>query len=230
MRSSSLAIAAVRSSGSLAAGKALRRGEQRPIPSPASPPAAPRDTTGAARPRDGFVAHRADLAEDFQSTAPVGETSLKRWQERQLTRVTIMPPACAGNRLAADPLEHLDLLLVVVRMAAGAVAGGVQQPLLVEGVLDAQVAVEAVDGVLGHVLGVHEGVVVDPRQVALAVVADQAAFAGHVALAADHVGVAVDAIDALLVGQLVGELDAAAQIVLLFRESGGSACRRPGPR
>ena len=32
---------------------------------------------------------------------------------------------------------------------------------------------------------------------------DEAAFAGHVAVAADQVGVAVDAIDAVLVGQVV---------------------------
>ena len=121
-----------------------------------------------------------------------------------------------GDRLAAQPLEHLDLFLVVVRMAARAVPGGVDEPLLVERVLDAEVAIQAVDGVLGHVLGVHEGVVVDPRQVAFAVVADEAALAGHLALAADHVGVAIGAIDALLVRQLVRELHAAAQIVFLL--------------
>ena len=86
----------------------------------------------------------------------MGETSFSRWQVRQLTRLTIMPPAWPGDRLAADPLEHLDLLLVVVGVAAGAVRGGVHEPLLVERVLDAEMASQAVDGVLGHVLVVHE--------------------------------------------------------------------------
>ena len=54
------------------------------------------------------------------------------------------------------------------------------------------------------------------RQVALAVVAGEAAFAGHVAVAADQVAVAILAVDALLEGQLVRELHAAAQVELLL--------------
>ena len=141
---------------------------------------------------------------------------MKRWQVTAAHAGHHHAAGMRGNRLPADPLEHLDLLLVMVRVAAGAIAGGVQQPLLVERVLDAEVAVQAVDGVLGHVLGVHEVVVADSRQVAFAVVADEAPLAGHLALAADHVGVAIDAIDALLVRQFVGELDAPAQIVFLL--------------
>ncbi len=67
-------------------------------------------------------------------------------------------------------------------------------------------ALGAVDLVLGDVLVVHELVIADLRQVALAVVAGLAAFAGHVAVAADHVGVATLAVDALLEGQLMREL------------------------
>ena len=113
-----------------------------------------------------------------------------------------------GNCLPANSLEHLDLLLVMIRMATGAIPRGMHEPLLVEGMLDAEVTAQTVNGVLGHVLGVHELVVLDPRQVALAVVTHQTALTGHLALAADHVGMAVAAINALLVRQLVGELDA----------------------
>ena len=87
-------------------------------------------------------------------------------------------------------------------------------------------ALGAVDLVLGDVLVVHELVIADLRQVALAVVAGVAAFAGHVAVAADQVGVAALAVDALLEGQFVRELHAAAQVEFLPGESGGNACRR----
>ena len=146
----------------------------------------------------------------------MGETSFKRWQERQLTRVTIMPPAWPGIVFPPIPSNILICSWWWLGWQPAQSPAACSEPLLVEGVLDAEVAAQAVDGVFGHVLGVHERVVVDPRQIAFAVVADQAALAGHLALAANHVGVAIDAIDALLVRQLVGELDAAAQIVFLL--------------
>ena len=77
-------------------------------------------------------------------------------------------------------------------------------------------AIEAVDGVLGNVLVVDENVIVDPFEVILAVVADDAPFLGDLSVAADQVAVAVGAIHAPLEGQLVGERHAAAEIELLF--------------
>ena len=118
----------------------------------------------------------------------------------------------------AAALEHPHLLLVMVGMTTGAVGGGVDDLLLVFGVLNRQVAIEAVEGVLGDVLLVNEIVLLDPLQVILPVVANHAPLAGHLAVAADQVAMTVGAIDSFLVGQLVGELDAAAQVVRLLRD------------
>ena len=126
-----------------------------------------------------------------------------------------MPPGSEGIDLPPDAAEHVDLLVVMVGMAGGAIGGRVDDLVVLQRVLDLQVAIEAVDLVVGDVLLVHELVVVDPLEIALAVVADQAALAGHLAVAADQVAVAVGAVDALLVGQIVAERDAAAQVELL---------------
>ena len=114
----------------------------------------------------------------------------------------------------------------MVGVAGLAIAGGVLELVAIQAVQDGRVALDAIDLVLGDVLGVHEVVIVDLLQVALAVVAGEAALAGHVAVAADQVAVAALAVDALLEGQLVRELDAAAQVELLRAESGDNACRR----
>ena len=163
-----------------------------------------------------WVAHRTDAGGRLPQHRAGGRDLLVAVARRATHTGHHHAAGVGGNRLAVHSLEHLDLLLVVIGMAAGAIRGGVHEPLLVERVLDAEVAVQAVDGMLGDVFVVHELVVADLRQVALAVVADEAALAGHVAVAADQVGVAALAVDALLEGQFVREFHAAAQVELLL--------------
>ncbi len=167
------------------------------------------------------------------NSVPVEEVSLTLWQVGQAMRTLTIKLASGGRLGPASvkeagplPLEQIDLFLVMVRVARLAIAGSVLELLGIQGVQDGRVALGAIDLVLGDVLVVHELVIADLRQVALAVVAGLAAFAGHVAVAADQVGVAALAVDALLEGQLVREFHAAAQVELLPGESGGNACRR----
>ena len=89
--------------------------------------------------------------------------------------------------MRTDPQQHVDLFPVMVRMAALAVGRGVQQAVLLQFVPDLQVAVEAVDLVLGDVNPVHELAVADLFQVVRAIVADAAPLAGNLALPAYHV-------------------------------------------
>ena len=103
-------------------------------------------------------------------------------------------------------------------MASGTVRRGMRDQLGIPHVLDLHVARQAVDMVIGDVRVVHEHMVVDPFEVVFAIVAHATALARHLAVAANQIAVAIGAVDALLVGQVVAELGAAAQFELLVRD------------
>ena len=76
-----------------------------------------------------------------------------------------------------------------------------------------RVAIQAIDFVFADVLVMHELEIFDLGQIIFAIVADHAPFLGHFTLAADHIDVAVEAVNAFEIGQFVREFHAAAEIV-----------------
>ena len=122
------------------------------------------------------------------------------------------------NALGSFAQQHANLLAMLVRMTRLTVSSGVFNPLPVQGMLDFQMTFETIDFVVGDVHLVHEYVVVDSFEIVLAIMTSGAAFARDVAVAADQIAVAVRAVDAAFISQVVAELHAPSQVKLAFRD------------
>ena len=149
---------------------------------------------------------------------PVGETSRWRWQAMQEIRSDALPTILVWLVRAPKPSIMATCSPCwpawQAEQSAAACATNWGSRTCLISVWHARQS----DLVIGDVRLVHEHMVVDAFEVVFAIVAHAAAFARHLALAANQVGVTVDAVDALLDRQVVAELGAAAQFEFLVRD------------
>jgi hypothetical protein len=68
---------------------------------------------------------------------------------------------------------------MLIGMARGTIGGGMFDPLRVGGMLNLQMALQAIYLVVGHVLLMKELVIIDPGQVVLSVVTDGTPLVRH---------------------------------------------------
>ena len=102
------------------------------------------------------------------------------------------------------------------RVASVAVSSGSFEFVLLQRMLDFQMAIETVNLVFRDMLLVDEDMVVDLLEIVHAIVTNRTAFARNRSVTADQIAVAVRTIDTLLVGHIVREDGAAAEVEFGF--------------